>query len=342
MRDGPGRVTVQGWINRIWYGRRPLWWAVPASLLFAGVTFLRRCLYRNGWLPQKRLSCPVIVVGNLSVGGTGKTPLVCWLTRQLHQRGWLPGIVIRGHGGSQRAPCLIENGDEADAARLGDEAVLLARRTGRPVAVGRNRPAAAQQLIDIGCNVIISDDGLQHYRLMRDVEIVVVDGDRGLGNGWMLPAGPLREPGSRLESVDAIIVNGGRGQVAGALGMTLDADEAVALVGDRRRPLSDFSGSRVNAVAGIGNPERFFNMLRTHGVQVTGRALDDHVVLTRSMITFDDDLPVLMTEKDAVKCSALADARHYYVPVSARFGSADEASLMNVIEPALPQQERPT
>lgn len=340
MRGGPERGSTQAWINRIWYGRGAPWWAIPASLLFAGVTVLRRGLYRWGCLPRKRLSRPVIVVGNLSVGGTGKTPLVCWLTQQLHRRGWLPGIVIRGHGGSQRSAYLIGEGGDADPKRFGDEAVLLARRTGRPVAVGRDRPAAAQRLIDAGCNVIISDDGLQHYRLVRDIEIAVVDGDRGLGNGWMLPAGPLREPRSRLESVDAVVVNGGRGHLAGALAMTLDAEQAVGLLDGQPRPLSGFAGSRVHAVAGIGNPDRFFNMLRTHGVQVSGRALDDHVVFTRAMISFDDDLPVLMTEKDAVKCSEIVDARHYYVPVSARFGSADEASLMSVIERVLPGQPR--
>lgn len=340
MRGGLERTSAHAWINRIWYGRGAPWWAVPASLLFAGVTALRRGLYRCGWLPGKRLSCPVIVVGNLSVGGTGKTPLVCWLTRQLHLRGWLPGVVTRGHGGSQRAPYLVEEGEQADPARFGDEAVLLARRTGRPVAVGRDRAGAAQRLIDAGCNVIISDDGLQHYRLIRDIEIAVIDGDRGLGNGWLLPAGPLREPRSRLESVDAVVVNGGRGHLEGALAMTLDAEQAVGLLDGQTRPLSSFAGQRVHAVAGIGNPERFFNMLRTHGVKVSGRALDDHVVLTRAMISFDDDLPVLMTEKDAVKCRQLADGRHYYVPVSARFASADEASLMSVIEPVLPSPVR--
>lgn len=332
-------MSAQSWVNRIWYGSRyPPWWAVPASLLFGAVTALRRGLYRRGWLRSRRLSRPVIVVGNLSVGGTGKTPLVCWLAQRLLGLGFSTGIVTRGHGGSERAPQIIDA--QADPALFGDEPVMLARRTGRPVAVGRDRPAAAQLLIEAGCDLIISDDGLQHYALARDVEIAVIDGDRRFGNGWVLPAGPLREPKARLKSVDAVVMNGGRGLLPGALAMTLDGEAAISLANGESRPLSSFAGL-VHAVAGIGNPERFFNMLRAHGVQVSGRALDDHAVPTRELLSFDDAAPVLMTEKDAVKCALLADARHYYVPVTAQFESGDEAALMAVLERALRAAPKP-
>ncbi len=327
-------MSAQSWVNRIWYQRRyPPLWAVPASLLFGALVALRRALYRRGWLRQVRLARPVIVVGNLSVGGTGKTPLVCWLSGQLRMRGLSPGIVTRGHGGSERAPQLI--GADADPSEHGDEPVMMVRQTGRPVAVGRDRPAAAQLLIDAGCDVILSDDGLQHYALARDCEVIVVDGDRRFGNGWVLPAGPLREPKSRLAGADAVVVNGGGGLLPGALAMKLDGDRAVAVLDGRSRLLSEFTGSAVHAIAGIGNPERFFNMLRAHGVQVLGRALDDHAVLTAEMIRFGDAQPVLMTEKDAVKCAGLADERHYYVPVAAQFAPADAASLLATVERAL-------
>jgi tetraacyldisaccharide 4'-kinase len=328
-------VSATSWVNRIWYGSRyPPLWAVPASLLFRAIVAARRALYQRGWFKTVRLGCPVIVVGNLSVGGTGKTPLVCWLAQSLRSRGFRPGIVTRGYGGSERPPQLIDA--DADALVFGDEPVMMARRTALPVAVGRDRPAAARLLLEAGCDVVVSDDGMQHYALGRDCEIIVIDGDRRFGNGWVLPAGPLREPKSRLKSADAVVVNGGRGLLAGALVMKLDGNEAVAVAGGAVRPLREFVGTAVHAIAGIGNPERFFNMLRAHGIQVTGHALNDHARFERGMIDFADEKPVLMTEKDAVKCAALADRRHYYVPVGAQFEPDDEKALLSAVERVLP------
>jgi len=323
-------VSAQSWLNRIWYGSRtPPVWLMPLSLLFAAIVGARRALFRRKFFRTTRLSCPVLVVGNLSVGGTGKTPLVCWLVERLKAEGWAPGIVTRGYGGSERAPQIIDA--SADPRSFGDESVMMARRAGVPVAVGRDRSAAAQLLIDAGRNVIVSDDGMQHYALERDCEIVVVDGDRRFGNGWVLPGGPLREPIGRLKTADAIVVNGGGGLLAGALVMMVDGVEAVSATGGERRPVADFTGHSVHAVAGIGNPDRFFNMLRSHGVQVSGRALDDHIEITREMIEFGDDSVVLMTEKDAVKCKDVADARHWYVPVVAEFSPADSNALMQIV-----------
>jgi tetraacyldisaccharide 4'-kinase len=199
------------------------------------------------------------------------------------------------------------------------------------VAIGRDRPAAAHLLVSSGCNVIVSDDGLQHYALARDCEVVVIDGDRRFGNGWLLPAGPLREPPGRLESADLIVVNGGRALRKAALSMRLEAKDAVAVRDGSVQPLSSLVGRTIHAVAGIGNPERFFNMLRSRGIEVAGRALPDHARLSPSDIEFGDDKPVLMTEKDAVKCAAIAGPQHMYVPVSASFDPAESRALLDVI-----------
>ena len=200
-----------------------------------------------------------------------------------------------------------------------------------PVAAGRDRPAAAQLLVGAGCDVIVSDDGLQHYALARDCEVVVIDGDRRFGNGWLLPAGPLRETRSRLAVADAVVVNGGRALLEGALSMRLEAKKAVALRGGGAAPLDSFAGRAVHAVAGIGNPERFFNMLRAHGIEVMGHPLADHARLRPRDILFADERPVLMTEKDAVKCAGLADQRHWYVPVSACFDGGESTTLLDIV-----------
>jgi tetraacyldisaccharide 4'-kinase len=333
-------MSVQSWFNRIWYDRTvPPWWLLPASLVYGAVSGSRRYLYSKHLLRSTRLSCPVVVVGNLSVGGTGKTPLVCWLVARLGERGFRPGVVTRGYGGSSRDVRGVEASD--DPRVVGDEPVLLAQRTGVPIAVGRNRPAAAQLLLGAGCDVIVSDDGLQHYALSRDCEVVVIDGDRRFGNGWLLPAGPLREPPARLRTANAIVVNGARALLDGALSMRLEAKNAVALVGGRTMPLHAFAGTAVHAVAGIGNPERFFNMLRSRGIAVAGHPLTDHAHIGAEDIMFADGKPVLMTEKDAVKCKELADARHWYVPVSACFDGDESTTLLRVVTHSIAKRGQP-
>jgi len=323
-------MSIQSWLNRIWYERAaPPWWLIPPSLLYGAIAGLRRFVYVHRMRRAARLSCPVVVVGNLSVGGTGKTPLVCWLVAHLSERGYKPGIVTRGYGGS--AGDVRRIGAADDPSVVGDESIVLARRTGAPVAIGRDRPAAAQLLVSAGCDVIVSDDGLQHYPLARDCEVVVIDGDRRFGNGWLLPAGPLREAPGRLKTADAIIVNGGRPMLSGALSMRLEAKHAVALRGGAVRSLNTLTGQAVHAVAGIGNPERFFNMLRARGIEVLGRPLADHARLKQVDIDFGDDKSVLMTEKDAVKCAAFAGAQHWYVPVTASFDAVESARLLDII-----------
>jgi tetraacyldisaccharide 4'-kinase len=327
-------MPVQGWLNRIWYDRAaPPRWLLPLAVAYGAVIGARRYLYSARLRRSTRISAPVVVVGNLSVGGTGKTPLVCWLVERLTGLGLRPGVVTRGYRGSARRARLIAATDDPTA--VGDESILLARRTGVPVAIGRDRPAASQLIVNAGCNVVVSDDGLQHYALARDCEIVVIDGDRRFGNGWLLPAGPLREMPARMAAADAIVVNGGRTVLEGAFSMRLEAKSALSLIGHAAKALDEFAGRSVHAIAGIGNPERFFNMLRAHGIEVVGHPLPDHAQLRAADIAFADGRPVLMTEKDAVKCERIAGPLHWYVPVSACFDGGESDLLLDVVTQAI-------
>jgi tetraacyldisaccharide 4'-kinase len=323
-------MSAHAWFNEIWYaGTPPPWWLRPLSTFYGAISALRRFAYARNLARSTPLSCPVIVVGNLTTGGTGKTPLVCWLAEQLKERGFRPGVVTRGYGGSSRAARLVLHTDAADV--VGDEALLLARRARAPIAIGRNRPAAAQLLINAGCDVILSDDGLQHYALARDCEIIVIDGDRRFGNGQLLPAGPLREAPARLQRADAVVINGGEFKRDAALHMRLLATSAVAMKYGTTKPLREFSGQPVHAVAAIGNPQRFFAMLRAVGIRAIEHPLPDHARLTLEDISFADDLAVLMTEKDAVKCREIAGPHHWYVPVSAAFAPGDGEKLRGIV-----------
>ncbi len=329
-------MSVQSRLNEIWYGGAPPpWWSLPPAAIYGAASRLRRLGYAKQWLRSTSLTRPVIVIGNLSVGGTGKTPLVCWLAVRLAGLGFRPGIVTRGYGGSSRRPQLVHASDDSNS--VGDEAIMLARRTGVPIAIGRDRPAAAQLLINAGCDVIVSDDGLQHYALARDCEIIVVDGERRFGNGRLLPAGPLREVPRRLEEADAVVLNGGptvigdHAFLAGALRARLEAIDAIALRYGTAKPLSEYLGRTVHAIAAIGNPQRFFRMLQSFGIDVIAHALPDHARLRLDDISFADDLPVLMTEKDAVKCTEIAGPQHWYVPVNLVFDDGDAEALQSVV-----------
>jgi tetraacyldisaccharide 4'-kinase len=323
-------MSAQSWLNSIWYGVvPPPWWLTPLSAAYAAASKLRRLAYARHWVRSTRLSCPVIVVGNLTVGGTGKTPLVSWLAGQLAERGFRPGVVTRGYGGSSRAARLVQASDDSEI--VGDEAILLARRSRAPIATGRNRPAAAQLLVNAGCDVILSDDGLQHYALQRDCEIIVVDGDRRFGNGRLLPSGPLRETPARLQGANAIVLNGGDAPSDGAMRMRLLASNAIALKYGTAKPLREFSGRTVHAIAAIGNPQRFFALLRAAGIGVVEHPLPDHKQLKIGDISFPDDLPVLMTEKDAVKCQGIAGPHHWFVPVNVVFAAGDSEKLRGIV-----------
>ena len=306
---------------------------LPLSWLFCSVVVIRRALYRIGVLSQTRVPVPVIVVGNINVGGTGKTPLVIKLVENLRAQGYHPGIISRGYGGwatreSAKHEVITVTAD-SDPAVMGDEPVLLAQRCRCPLRISASRVSAAQRLLnDTDCNVIISDDGLQHYALQRDVEIVVLDGERRLGNGHCLPAGPLREAAGRLRSVDFVVCNGEALQ--GEYAMQLQPGDACR-VDDvtQSRPVASFGGSAVHALAGIGNPGRFFQQLREAGLEVTEHAFPDHYAYQPQDIIFKDDLPVLMTEKDAIKCHTFATARHWFVPVTTQ---CDEGLLAGIVK----------
>ncbi len=260
-------------------------------------------MYRFGILKAASLSVPVIVVGNITAGGSGKTPLVIWLVDELKRQGRKPGVISRGYGGSAEGVRKVSRGDTPDV--VGDEPLLIARRADCPVYVGRDRVAAGRALLaeNPECDVIISDDGLQHYRLARDFEIAVVD-RRGFGNGWPLPAGPLREPVSRLKSVDAVVANGWAGEAA--FRMTLAGDEfrSYGKVSRGATP-GDLAGLRLHAVAGIGEPQRFFDHLAALGLEFTAHPFPDHHAYTAADLDFDGDA-ILTTEKDAVKFGDLA------------------------------------
>ncbi len=306
----------------------------PLSVLFQAAVALRRALYRVGVLRAQRLPVPVVVIGNVTVGGSGKTPLTIALTRALRARDWRPGIVSRGYGGAASGPRAVEERSTAD--EVGDEPVLLAR-TGTPVWIGRDRVAAAKGLLDAHpeCNVVVADDGLQHYAMARTVEIAVIDSSRGLGNGRMLPAGPLREPASRLDEVDAVV------RLVRTPAARLSAREStMSLTGDAFVRINaptivasarSFRAAGVHAVAGIGNPERFFEHLRSLGIDARCHAFPDHHRFTAADLSFSDASAVLMTEKDAVKCLAFADDRCWALPVLA----AIDDSLVALIEERL-------
>jgi tetraacyldisaccharide 4'-kinase len=320
---------MQKWLLETWYGSgRRGWWLQPLAWLFAAMAGLRRLAYRLGLLPKYRSRQPVVIVGNLTVGGTGKTPLVIWLAGKLAARGLRVGIASRGYGGARGPARLIT--DAEDAASAGDEALLLYQRLRLPVAIATRRSDAVR-LLEPLCDLILVDDGLQHYALERDLEIAVVDGARGLGNGRLLPAGPLREPRGRLDDVDAVVVNGAGFTWPGAISMSLEPVAVVALEGGERRPLASFAGRRVHAIAAIGNPARFFAMLREHGLSLDEHPLPDHAAIPAGTFADDDTQAVLMTEKDAVKCANDRPRHAWYVEIDARIEGPGACELLDRI-----------
>lgn len=316
-------AAAERWLLRRWYGGlAPGLGLRLLACCYRVVLALREWAYRVGLGRSRRLPVPVVVVGNLVAGGSGKTPLVIALARHLASRGWRPGIVSRGYGRRSRQPLRVD--PEGDPREVGDEPLLIARRTGLPVFVDRDRVAAARRLIAAGCNLILADDGLQHRRLARDVEFEVIDGERRYGNGRLLPAGPLREPAGR--AVDFRVVNGGVA-AAGEWPMRLRLGDASALAGGAQRPLSEFAGRLVHAVAGIGNPARFFSALRAAGLDPVGHPFPDHHAFRPEDLRFEPPSPLLMTEKDAVKCRHLGLVDAWSVAVDAELPDALLAAL---------------
>lgn len=333
-------ATLTAWLERQWYysPASPIRYLAPLSWLYALIASFRRGLYSCGLLKSSGPDCPVVVVGNLSVGGTGKTPLVIWLAGFLARHGWKPGIVSRGYGGRAAVwPWQVR--PDSDPRVVGDEALLIARRTGCPMAVGRDRVRAARSLREHArCDIILSDDGLQHYALKRDLEIAVVDSARRFGNGYCLPVGPLREKASRLKQVDLVVYNGAPGP--SGFEMRLVGDEAVNNCrADLKVPLAEFSSTRCHALAGIGNPGRFFDSLKARGLGFDSRIFPDHHRFVAQDLVFGDDAPVLMTEKDAVKCEGFSRANHWHVPVEAQLERGFETRLLQLLKDKLNEQK---
>lgn len=320
------------WLSDSWYRLHPIrWLLMPFSLLYRWVSAIRRLAYQHDWLTRHKMNVPVIVVGNISVGGTGKTPFVLWLCEQLKQAGFKPGIISRGYGGrAKHYPLDVSH--STSTAEAGDEPVLIARRSGCPVVVDPDRSQAAIHLLSQrDCDVIISDDGLQHYALQRDVEICLVDSQRRFGNKLCLPAGPLREPLSRLQSVDFVVYHGQTSTSHYQMQLMAQQWHNLAMP-EQHLPLSAFSGQEVHAVAGIGHPQRFFDLLCQHDIIVHPHAFDDHHDFKANDLEFADALPVLMTEKDAVKCQLFAQAHHWYLPVTAHVDDGLAQAILNKLK----------
>ena len=343
------RNRLQSLLNHAWYGRgRWLWPLFFLSALFGILAQRRRQQFLQGQKPVYRAPVPVIVVGNITVGGTGKTPLTLWLVKQLQARGYRPGIVSRGYGGqAPHYPHLIGSNDTA--AITGDEPLMLARRSGVPVVIDPDRSAAVQALLQqTDCNLVISDDGLQHYRLGRTLELVVMDGSRGLGNGELLPVGPLREPATRLQEVDAVVVNGSADHPS-LYALPAARRHSLRIVPGPFRSLQDQSEAsadasidtlqrepRLIAIAGIGHPQRFFDTLTQMGVQCETRAFPDHHAYTAADIASLNGAAILTTEKDAVKLQGMAGVRGWYLPVDAEV----QGDLIDVIIAGLQRFEQ--
>ena len=316
-------------IARIWSGESPLWLLLlPLSWLYGLVSGIIRLLYRLGLKRAWRAPVPVVVVGNLTAGGNGKTPVVIWLVEQLQKRGIRPGVVSRGYGGkAAHYPLLLT--PDTTTAEAGDEPVLIYQRTGAPVAVSPVRSDAVQALLaEHDVQIIITDDGLQHYALARDKEIVVIDGVRRFGNGWWLPAGPMRERASRMKFVDAVIVNGGVAQ-PGEIPMQLQPGMAINLLTGERQAVSRLPA--LVAMAGIGHPPRFFATLEQCGARLEKRVpLADHQALVAEQVDAltTSGQTLIMTEKDAVKCRAFAKENWWYLPVDAELSGEQPEHLL--------------
>ena len=337
-------------IEKVWFHSHSAKWILvplllPFMMLFFMLSFLRRVAYQLGLLKQIKLSVPVVIVGNIGIGGNGKTPLTLYLVEKLSKQGIKVGVVSRGYG--SKAPHYpYQVCAKSSAEQAGDEPLLIFQRTGINVVIGADRIAGCQLLIEQGCELIIADDGLQHYRLARDFEFVVVDGKRLFGNGLLLPAGPLRESKSRIKSADCLVVNGEslwQEKMASStlpiLTMQLSANKVVNVKTGVSIELKTFltqniaKGQAVNAIAGIGDPERFFKTLKQYGFVVASAQgfIDHQAYAIDDLQQFPDDMPLLMTEKDAVKCADFAQENYWYLPVDAVFSTNINADAITQV-----------
>jgi len=326
----------------VWYGQSPLsLFLLPASWLYGFIAALRRSLYRLGWLQPDDLPVPVVVVGNITVGGTGKTPVVVWLAAELGRRGYRIGIVSRGYGGSiSHQPHVVKADD--DPRLVGDEPLLLAQLTGVPVCVSSDRVAAVRLAYQEGADLVLSDDGLQHYPMERNFEIAVVDGSRGLGNQRLLPAGPLREPPQRLEAVDVVLINGDNSVFAAdgsMLQFSLRQLHAYNLVTSAEVPVSNLAGQKVWSLAGIGNPERFHTALEAAGLSIDRVDVPDHGTVDLASLQVERQQAIVMTQKDAVKYPDF-NVDCWCVPAQLVMEDGASEQLLSRIEDAVRRENR--
>lgn len=327
------KKTLSRHLLDIWYKDHFIGAALmPFGFLFSDFVKFRRWLYKIGYYKSEALPIPVIIVGNITVGGTGKTPLCIYLAKLLQSEGYRVGIISRGYGGEASVQMVLPN---SHATEVGDEALLIVQQTNCPMAIGAKRVEAAKLLLkNAPCDVILADDGLQHYALKRDIEIAVIDGERRFGNSICLPAGPLREPIERLNTVDFVVVNGQptENNVWYEWQMQLVGDVAINLLTGENKPLAEFKNVECHALAGIGNPERFFKQLEKAGLSPrTDHSFPDHHVFTADEITFKNQ-PVFMTEKDAVKCKSFATENHWFVPVTAQLSAEFTAKFLTLLK----------
>jgi tetraacyldisaccharide 4'-kinase len=316
-----------------WYAARAPWFLLPLSGLFGAAAAFRRLLYTYGALASVRLPTRIVVIGNVAVGGSGKTPLVAWLAKRLHAENVKVGIVTRGYGGRNGEPHRVY--PDATTIDSGDEALWLARTTGVPVVAGRDRVAAARLLIaGSGPDIILSDDGLQHYRLVRDLEIVAVDAERGFGNGALLPAGPLREPPRRIGSAGAVVLKGNGNPLLPPgppmFRMRHELAGAVSFADGKTQPLAAFRSTPVRALAAIADPESFFIALERAGLEVERHPLSDHAPIGEAVRALPANRPLLMTDKDAVKLVE-APAHAWRVPLAVTFSETEAAALLALV-----------
>lgn len=328
------KKTLSRYLLDIWYKDHFIGAALlPFGFLYADFVKFHKWLYKIKYYKSEALPVPVVIIGNITVGGTGKTPLCISLANLLQSKGYRVGIISRGYGGEKTAVKMVL--PSSKPAEVGDEALLIAAQTNCPMAVGVNRVEAGKFLLKHApCDVILSDDGLQHYALKRDIEIAVIDGERRFGNGICLPAGPLREPIERLNSVDFVITNGktAEGNAWHEWEMQLNGDVAINLATGETKALREFQNLPCHAIAGIGNPERFFNQLENAGIlQRVDHSFPDHHVFSEKEITFKNEM-VLMTEKDAVKCKPFATQNHWAVPVLAKLSVEFEEKFLALLE----------
>lgn len=330
----------QQWLENIWYnkgaGKILL---LPVTALYCAVNSFKRWKNTDN---KTKLPCPVIVVGNIAIGGTGKTPLAIHIVKLLQKSGYKPAIITRGYGGkATRWPQSVTA--ESDPRLVGDEAVLMAINTHVPVYAGADRMLSIDKLTKMhDCDIIVSDDGMQHYKMPRDIQIAVIDGARMLGNGWCLPAGPLRERKQRLDYCDFVVINGEPNfeeepkdqTIKQYFGMKLNGTALVNLATEQQKPLADFKNETVQVITGIGNPQRFFNALEHSGLSIKTSSFPDHHNFSASDLQFDDvddNTAIVMTEKDAVKCKQFATENYWYLPVKAQMEVDFDESLLKLL-----------